>query len=521
MSGPAATPGVPANGRLGSSCALALLSSALLWLSSPGGFSVPLLAWFALVPLFLGLQCHPPKRAALIGLLCGFAWHLPLLGWVIIVLSTHGEVPLAVALLALCLLSLYMGSYVAAFSFLCAKSAGRIPLLVSAPVLWVALDFLRARMFTGFPWLDLAYTQYQFPPVIQLADLAGHHGVTFFMVLVNAMLVTRASSLFRRPLPCPAPVFAGACLLMVFAALYSGWRLHSVAASLDSAEEMQMAVVQGNFPQNQKWLPEFQEETVATYLRMSEEAIAEKKPHLLIWPETALPFYPYEHPLFLKLQSELTRPRQLFLLTGAPHRERAEPDGPVRYFNSAFLIDPNGTVSGRYDKQHLVPFGEYVPLRWLLHFASPLVETMGDFSPGHSAQPLSCQKSRIGVLICFESIFPEISRRQVQNGANILVNITNDAWFGRSLAPWQHLSMAPLRAVETRKSLVRAANTGISAFVDPLGRVQEASPLFAPYAKSATVTLFGGTTAYVRWGHVFPTVCLLLALAGLWICRTD
>lgn len=519
MNGSAPRIAAPENRRLGRSCAVALLSSGLLWLASPGSFSLPLLAWIALVPLFWRLQYHRPGQAALIGLLCGFAWHLPLLGWIIIVLSTHGEVPLAISLLALFLLSLYMGCYLAVFAFLCAKSAGRIPFLVAAPILWVALDFLRSWLFTGFPWLDLAYTQYQFPWLIQVADLGGHHGVTFFMVLVNAMFAALLSTLFRRPLPCPVPVFAGASLLLALVIGYSGWQMHSVAARMERAEELQAAVAQGNFPQNQKWLPEFQSETVTTYLRLSEEAIAGNNPQLVIWPETALPFYPYEHPLFLRLQSELTRPRQLFLLTGAPHRERTEPGGPLRYSNSAFLIAQDGTVSGRYDKQHLVPFGEYIPFRRLLYFASPMVETMGDFSPGRSSQPLSCQNSRIGVLICFESIFPEISRQQVANGANILVNITNDAWFGNSRAPWQHLSMAPLRAVETRKSLIRAANTGISAFIDPLGRVQETSPLFAPYAKSAAVALLNDATPYVRWGHLFPAICLFLSLAGLWHCR--
>ena len=522
----------PESGRLARSCAFALLSSALLWLASPASFSLPLLAWLALVPLFLRLRHHSPRQAALIGLVCGFAWHLPLLTWIIIVLSTYGEVALAVSLLALFLLALYMGSYAAVFAFLCAKSGGRVPLLVSAPVLWVALDFLRAHLFTGFPWLDLAYTQYSLPLPIQVADLAGHHGVTFLIILVNALLATLLAgkkqadtapspSLRRPPRPCPPSLLAGACLLTALAAAYSGWRLHGVTASLDSAEKIRVAVAQGNFPQNQKWLPEFQQETVDTYLRLSEEAIAGQKAQLVIWPETALPFYPYEHPLFPRLHGELTRPRQLALLTGTPHRERTHPDGPVRYFNSAFLIEPDGMVSGRYDKQHLVPFGEYIPFRRLLHFASPLVETMGDFTPGRSSQPLSCQNGRIGVLICFESIFPEISRQQVRNGANLLVNITNDAWFGRSRAPWQHLSMAPLRAVENRRSLVRAANTGISAFIDPSGRVREASPLFAHYAGSASVALLNEQTVYSRWGHVFPTACFLLALAGLWRCRRD
>jgi apolipoprotein N-acyltransferase len=282
---------------------------------------------------------------------------------------------------------------------------------------------------------------------------------------------------------------------------------------------MEVAAAQGNIPQDQKWQPAFQRETIDTYLRLSQEIFAAKKPQLIVWPETALPFYPYEHPLFLRLHSELTRPYQTYLLTGAPHREKTSAAGPLNYANSAFLLSPDGRITGRYDKQHLVPFGEYIPLRGILGFASPLVETLGDFAPGQTSTPLSCQNSRIGVLICFESIFPEISRKQAEAGANLLVTLTNDAWFGRSSAPMQHLAMGVFRAVETRKTLVRAANTGISAFIDPMGRIEGASPLFTEYARSQPVALVNGLTCFVRWGYLFPWFCLLLTLAGAGVSR--
>jgi apolipoprotein N-acyltransferase len=191
----------------------------------------------------------------------------------------------------------------------------------------------------------------------------------------------------------------------------------------------------------------------------------------------------------------------------------------VRYYNSAFLFSPVTAMpgvpralrpAGRYDKQHLVPFGEYIPLRTILPLPGPLVETMGDFSLGNSVAPLSCGKAQLGVLICFESIFPDLARREVDAGATLLVNITNDAWFGRSSAPWQHLAMAVLRAVENRRSLARAANTGISGFIDPAGRTQKLSPLFVPYAASARLPLLTGKTVFGRFGHNLPLACLLL-----------
>jgi len=335
------------------------------------------------------------------------------------------------------------------------------------------------------------------------------------MVLANALLFTLAASLTRRKSTSHPALIAGAAALLLMAFGYSSWRLHTLPADLARAEHMEVAAVQGNIPQDQKWQPAFQRETIDTYLRLSQEIFATRKPQLIVWPETALPFYPYEHPLFFRLHGELTRPRQAYLLTGAPLREKISATGPLTYANSAFILSPDGRITGRYDKQHLVPFGEYIPFRRILSFASPLVETLGDFAPGRSNIPLSCLNSRIGVLICFESIFPEISRQQAKAGANLLVTLTNDAWFGKSSAPWQHLAMGVFRAVETRKTLVRAANTGISTFIDPMGNIQGASPLFAEYARSQPVPLLNGLTCYVRWGYLFPWACLILTLAGI------
>lgn len=505
-------------GHFGRAALLALLSSALLFFASPGAFALPQLAWLALVPLFWGLGSQPPRRAALLGLICGLAYYLPLLYWIIIVLATYGQVPMPIAVLALILLALYMSCYLAAFALFCAKTGARLSLLVFAPACWVALDLIRGRLFTGFPWMDLAYTQYSLPQLIQVADLAGHYGLTFLMVLANALIFTLAASLVRRKMASSPAIIAVAAVLLLSASGYSFWRMQTVPTAIAQAEQMEIALAQGNIPQDQKWQPAFQRETIDTYLRLSQETFAAKKPQLVVWPEAALTFYPYEHPLFLRLHSELTRSYRTFLLTGAPHREKVAPDEPITYANSAFLLSPDGLVTGRYDKQHLVPFGEYIPLRWLLGFASPLVETLGAFTPGQSNTPLACENSRIGIMICFESIFPEISRKQTEAGANLLVTLTNDAWFGRSSAPWQHLAMGVFRAVETRKTLVRAANTGISAFIDPMGRIEGASSLFAEYARSQPVALVNGLTCYVRWGYLFPWGCLLLTLIGMWRC---
>ncbi|MFH1021348.1 MAG: apolipoprotein N-acyltransferase, partial [Pseudomonadota bacterium] len=272
--------------HFGRSCLLALLASCLLFLASPGSFSLPLLAWLALVPLFWGLAGQPPRRAALLGLICGLAYYLPLLYWIVIVLATYGQVPVPIAVLALFFLALYMSCYLAGFAFLCAKTGARLPLLVFAPACWVALDLIRSLLFTGFPWLDLAYTQYNLPQLIQVADLTGHHGLTFLLVLANTLIFTLIASLVRRKATSSPALIGGAALLLLTASGYSLWRMHTLPSTLAKAEQMEVAAVQGNIPQDQKWQPAFQRETIDTYLRLSNALYLAGKPQLIVWPET-------------------------------------------------------------------------------------------------------------------------------------------------------------------------------------------------------------------------------------------
>jgi apolipoprotein N-acyltransferase len=501
--------------HLTSSFIAVLLSSLLLFLASPGDFSFSPLAWIALIPLLWAIKESSFKRAALLGLVCGLLYYLPLLHWIITVLSTYGQVPLPLAILALILLALYMSCYLALFTGLTVLLPPKLPLLFTAPFLWVTLDFIRSTLFTGFPWLDLGYTQYDAPGLIQIADLIGHHGVSFLIVMANVFLMTSAAAIFEKKFPQPKAMIT-ALFLFIAAFTYGQWQLREIPSMGAKAEKFSMAIVQGNISQDKKWLPAYQKKTVDSYIDLSKQVIKKKgATDLVVWPETAMPFYPREHVLSLLLQTELAHPHQVSILTGAPHRQQTSTSAPITFYNSAFLINPDGRMSGRYDKQHLVPFGEYIPFRQLLAFASPVVETLGDFSPGAFSKPLSCQNSRIGVLICFESIFPELSRRQVIDGANLLVNITNDAWFGKTSAPWQHLAMVVLRAVENRRTVARAANTGISGFITPTGQILASSPLFEPYATKQKVALLGFTSFYVNKGYLFPYLCLLLTIAFL------
>lgn len=473
------------------------------------------LAWGALVPLLLIIKNAEPKRASLYGLICGMVFYTLLLYWIVIVLGKYGYLPLWISIPALLLLAFYLSLYIAAFAGICSWAMKRTQVLIIAPPLWVALDYLRGLLFTGFPWQDLGYSQFKFPVIIQLADLFGHHALTFLILVANCIIFS-ACSLFieRRNEPAATnhrrAILIGLIILTAFMG-YNLVRFNQFADKLESAESISVAVVQGNVPQDKKWVPEFQRKTLNDYISLSESALKQETVDLLIWPETALPFYPLESHYYPELLKRLLNRQKVNLLTGAPHRQTAPSLTKRDFYNSAFMINSSG-ITGRYDKQHLVPFGEYVPIRKFLPFLAPLVQTIGDFSAGQTPSLLAGNNALVGTLICYESIFPDLARKQAADGANILVNITNDAWFGRSSAPEQHFSMAVFRAVENRRSLARAANTGISGFIDPLGRITQKSPLFEALYLVDRLPLMDDSTFFTRIGHYFAPLCLMALL---------
>ncbi len=494
----------------------AAASALLLFLASPGLFAYAPLAWLALVPLLIAISRPGTTTggAFRLGLGTGLIYYPLLLYWIIIVLGHYGHLPFWVTVPALGLLALYMSLYLAGFAGLVSRLHGRACQVWLAPVVWVGLDWLRSRLLTGFPWLDLGYTQFSHPLLIQVSDLCGHHGVTFLIVMVNCLLVAALGNspakLFRPSRPGAAVLTALLFLALAFG--YSLVRYRGIAAELTGAEHLKVAVIQGNIPQGEKWRADTQETTLDKYMNLTAREMSANSPDLLVWPETAMPFFLLESPDLYRLES-LAVTGGAAILTGAPFRELDPSRHLVRYYNSAFLINRQGRVTGRYDKEHLVPFGEYVPLKRFLFFLGPVVETIADFSRGTNLRPIPCQNTGVGVLICFESIFPDLARRQTAAGAGLLVNITNDAWYGRSSAPWQSLSMAVFRAVENRRSLARAANTGVSGFIDPLGRLFALSPLFEDYSATMSLpVLTNGTVFTDHYGYLAGRACLVLTL---------
>jgi len=489
---------------------MVVMTALLLCLSFPD-FNLAPLSWVSLIPLMIVIHKRTPAQSFLLGWISGSLGYLGILYWVNIVMTTYGHLPLPVSFTLHLFLSLYLGLYVGVSMWLVRRADQRdISPALSLPLVWVAGEYVRSFALTGFPWAMLGYSQFRILPVIQIADITGVYGVSFLIVMTNAVgfLIIRgvlSGGHDRYPLK-SASILA---LLLFLTVLYGLERLDDI----DEGSVMRVVLVQGNIPQDVKWDPDFKEATVRVYERLTTEGVVHGT-DLVVWPESALPTFYQDDGVYGDRLRRLCRDLETSLLFGSPAYERK--GGKNRFLNSAFLINEKGEDIGRSDKVHLVPFGEYVPLAPLFPFIQKLVVGIGDFVPGTEIRPLHHPRGDVGVLVCFEGIFPEIARSQVVAGARLLVNITNDAWFGRSSAPLQHLSMTVFRAIETRTPVARAANTGITAFITSKGEVEQATPLFTEAAIRSDMRLGSGVrTIYTKTGDALAKLVLLVVIGGV------
>jgi len=485
---------------------LSLLSGVLLVFSFPK-FGVGLIAWIAFVPLLLALQAtDKPLKAALWGFLTGIVFHIGLLYWIAQVIVMYGYLPLYIGISAMILLSSFLSLYFSIFSaalvFLRRRGFSEV---VSAPLLWSCLEFVKSHLFTGFPWENLAYSQYKYLSIIQFTDITGIYGLSFVIVFFNVLIFNMISHRQHKK-NIVTETLAG-CMILALLIGYGTFSLNRVNSELKRAEAMEVSLIQGNIDQNIKWNPQYQEESVEIYKNMS----LVKAPvgrGLIVWPETATPFFFQEKFDLSTTVHKIPRLTSDWLLFGSP--SYVEEGTRTFYMNSAFLLSPDGKVAGKYDKVHLVPYGEYVPLRNYFPFINKLVAGIGDFRKGEGNIPLRLGNHSLGILICYEGIFPELSRAYKQKDTKLLVNITNDAWFGRTSAPYQHLSMTVFRAVENRVFFLRSANTGISAIISPSGKIIKNTGLFERTALRGSVKFLDRKTIYALYGDVFVYICLML-----------
>jgi apolipoprotein N-acyltransferase len=493
---------------------LAISSGVLIALSFPNP-NLSFLIWIALIPLLIALEESTPRCAFRIGMTSGITGYALILYWLNIVFTRYGHLPWSVSIPIYLMLVLWLAMFYGASTWIArlGESVG-IKSAFSLPVAWVAFDFIRSFLFSGFAWSMLGHSQFRTLPMIQIADLAGVYGITLLIVLANIVLYRALRALSGTGVPYPVKS-ALVLLLLLVGTLYYGFdRLN--APTVSRSKPLRVALIQGNIPQDVKWSPEFRERTVDTYLRLSREA-ARGGVDLIVWPESAVPFFFQDEPLQAERIRGLVRDLNTYLLFGSPAHELR--NGRSTFLNSAFMLSPTGETTGRADKLHLVPLGEYIPLGNLLTFINKLVVGIGDFSPGERAVVLNAGGTKLGVQVCYEVIFPELARRYVNAGARVLVAITNDAWFGRSSAPYQHLAIAAFRAVETRTPLIRAANTGVTAIIDQNGHIRTMTGLFVEGYRTGEVQPGSGTSLYLKIGDAPAWLCILLTTGiALFVC---
>ncbi len=489
---------------------LSFLSGILLILSFPN-VDLEFLVWFALVPLLFAVEGKSLWNSFKLGFLTGFISFLGILYWIIVAVHNYGNVPLVLSVLILLLLVGYLSLFFGAFTFLYRLVQIRLgwQTVLLAPLLWVSLEYLRSFFLTGFPWASIAYSQYINLPFIQMAEITGIYGPSFLILLVNTTLHSVFLRWPQQSFPFREVLLT--ILLLLGSLIYGYFRIGVVDRQALQNPSLKVGLVQGNIDQSIKWDESFQEETMKIYERLSLK-VAGQKPDLIIWPETATPFFFQDAKEFQPIVLGIPKKTGAYLLFGTPSYTIER--GKVHHYNSALLISPEGEVKGKYDKIHLVPYGEYVPFGEYLSLGS-LGEGIGDFTPGKEIVNFTLPHGKFGVVICFEIIFPDLCRRFVKEGANFLVTITNDAWFGRTSAPKQHLTIATFRAIENRVFIARAANTGISAFIDPVGRIVKQGGIFTEETMKGTVSLSKEKTLYTLYGDLFAWVCSAFSVALL------
>ena len=498
---------------------LASASGALLALSFPK-FGHPAVGWIALAPLLVALAGTTMRRAFTLGLVTGIVYFTGTLYWITGVMARFGDMAFWVAVLINIGLILYQALFVAFFALIVRRIVARHGPggLMAAPLVWVTIELGRTHVLTGFPWVLLGYSQTSVLPIAQFASLFGVYGVSMLVASVSAALACHVAShrvhLARaRQLAPLAIVFA-----MVIVVAAWGSRRAAIAEWTHAGEPIRVGLIQGNIDQNEKIDPARAAGIFQDYLGLTRQAIREGAGFVL-WPESSTPFR-FEDDVFAAAQIRtLAQQAKVPILFGSDQFVRGANGAPTTFYNSAFLVRADGTTGGVYRKMHLVPFGEYVPAQKLLFFAAPLVQAVSDFSAGSEATLLPVGRHLVSTAICYEVVYPDLVRRFVTGGSEMLTTITNDAWFGPTSAPYQHFEQASMRAIEEGRYLVRSANTGISGIVDPYGRVIARTTVFERAVVVGDARFLTTSTFYARHGDLLAYASVLATAALLAFAR--
>ena len=501
---------------------LAVLSAILQVVIFPLS-GVYVLSWFAIAPLLIALlrarpagelevagsvrlQPATPWQGFLLGYICGIIWYAGTCYWIYNTMRQYGGLSAPMALLALFLFCCYLGLYHGIFGLivsLLARPHDHRRALVLAPFLWVAIELARTRI-SGFPWTLLGISQVDNIALCRIAGFTGVYGISFEIVLVNVAI----AAAFLIPRAKRGMMFAAA--LAAAAVLQSGRLIEAPPAKADHAA----LLVQQNIPVAADWTPAQLAQTLRELTEITINSAtrnAGTKIDLIVWPESPAPFFTNDAN-FRAIVSDMARKTGAWIVVGAIGSNASRPNDEGQLFNSAALVSPQGEWTARYDKVHLVPFGEYLPFPSLFSFAGGLTREVGQFERGKSRQPLNAGGEQLGIFICYESIFPDQS---ADLGAQVFVNISNDGWYGDSGAYAQHLNQTRMRAIENDRWLLSATDTGVTAAIDPWGRIaariarKERTALVAPYALNPV------TTFYTRHGDWFAVACAIISMGAL------
>lgn len=490
---------------------LAGLSGILLILSFPS-FNLFPLAWIGLIPLLIALQSVSSwKSAFLHGYLTGAIFFLGLVYWITVL---HPFANIFLTTFACLLLAAYLAVYFGIFSALLHGLPWKsgLPFIFIVPAIWIGLEWVRSWFLTGFPWGSMGYSQWNNLIAIQIASITGVHGVSFIVVLLNATITDIIHTYLTSKKSGLRFTFHVSRLIpiaIVIACLVYGAQV--LSKPVETASNTKIALAPGNVPQIEKWDHAYWPQIFERYMNLIKAADAEE-PDLIILPETALrgEIFVFEGNVYLQELEQILEERGIYLLTGTFHYA---PDKKI--YNSVFLLSPTGERLGSYYKIHLVPFGEYVPIT--RHFPN-FIQLSTGFEPGKSIDlfPIPHTEDRkMGVVICFESVFPDLFRKFVKKGASVMGILTNDAWFDGTACPQQHLAMTPLRAVENRVAVFRCANGGISCIIDAFGRTIT-TPILASDTENFLIERIPlsnhGGTIYTRYGDWFPILCFIVSI---------
>lgn len=501
-----------------------LISGLLISLSFPTvlfGWHLPnlgFLAWFGLVPLLLFIAEESPRKVFFHAWLTAILFYFISYYWIYVALHDYGGIAPITSIGVLLLLSAAMALYVGAAFFLARwlTLKTKTEFLIVLPASWTLFEWTRNYTpFGGFPWSNLAMSQSSYPWLIQIVDLTGIYGVIFLLVWFNVWVSEAILKWQGKTVLLFKQKTIVTFLLLGIVVGYGFFRIDQYQEEAMKGPHLKVALLQPNIPQEEKWDPVFLPKHKAVF----QEAVQSLQNHvdLIVWPETSW-FQTlsletkWVHPqkYFVTPQGNRT-PYSLLGLSFYRMENQTDENQGERYFNSAGLFDAQGNLVGKYHKRHLVPFGEYVPLKRLFSFLKP-VAAIGDFERGTDRTPLAMEGLKIAPLICYEDIFPELSRAMVQDGANLLINMTNDAWYGLSSAAHQHLALSQFRTIETRRTMIRATNTGVSAVIEATGKITAQTPLFEQSVVIHQIPLLKKQTGYTKLGDWFVAACFFFIL---------